>query len=108
MNSPRILSMFTFCVWSWFIFLQSLAAKAELLYTAILTMQDTFLRQVYITFLSTIQELASVHALRRNEKLFAGLEFVWISKVDDSQRRTTARVVNDVLTKIFHHITPIN
>jgi len=52
-----------------------------------------------VRLLAAVDELTRVHALNGNESLLALLEFVWVSKLDDSQRSSAAGVVNDV----FHY-----
>ena len=56
------------------------------------------------TFLSTVDELASVHALSSYEGLCPQLVLVWVTECDLGQRGATARVVNDVLTKHYHRL----
>eukprot|EP00117_Sycon_ciliatum_P037322 scpid98318/ scgid27944/ len=47
--------------------------------------------------LSTVDELASIHALSGNEVFMAQLVTVWVSEGHNCKRSTTARIVNDVL-----------
>jgi len=51
--------------------------------------------------LAAVDELARVHALHRDERLLALLEFVGISKLDDGERGAAAGVVNDVFDDAF-------
>merc|ERR1719260_480954 len=51
--------------------------------------------------LAAVDELTRVHALDGDERLLALLEFVGISKLDDGQRRSSTRVVDDVLNDAF-------
>merc|ERR1711931_278282 len=51
--------------------------------------------------LAAIDELTRVHALHRDERLLALLEFVGISKLDDGERCAAAWVVNDVFDDAF-------
>jgi len=50
-----------------------------------------------VRLLAAVDELARVHALHRDERLLALLEFVRISELDDGERRAASGVVNDVL-----------
>lgn len=49
------------------------------------------------TLLATVEELAGVHALGSDEQLRALLVAVRVSEHNASQRRSAARVVDDVL-----------
>lgn len=60
-------------------------------------LQTGFATVECITFLSTVQELASVHALGGDKEFLSGFEFVRISEVYDGQGCATTRVVDDVL-----------
>ena len=55
--------------------------------------------QNVITFLSAIYKLASVHAFSSDEEFFSGFILVWIAESDDSQGRSSTRIVDDVLHK---------
>merc|ERR1719384_3099199 len=50
-----------------------------------------------VSLLASVDELASVHALRGNEGLRLQLVTVWVTECDLSKGSTTARVVDDVL-----------
>merc|ERR1719336_3518368 len=50
-----------------------------------------------ISLLASVDELASVHALRGNEGLRLQLVTVWVTECDLGKGSTTARVVDDVL-----------
>merc|ERR1719315_394316 len=50
-----------------------------------------------VRLLAAVDKLARVHALHRDERLLALLEFVRISELDDGERRAASGVVNDVL-----------
>lgn len=49
------------------------------------------------TFLSTVDELSSVHSLNCQEVFFPGLEPVRVTEVNYSKGRSTTRVMDDVL-----------
>merc|ERR1719309_1674736 len=49
------------------------------------------------SLLAAVDKLSGVHALDRDERLLALLESVRISELDDSQRRSATRVVDDIL-----------
>merc|ERR1712025_803511 len=49
------------------------------------------------SLLAAVDKLSGVHTLDRDERLLALLESVRISELDDSQRRSATRIVDDIL-----------
>jgi hypothetical protein len=58
-----------------------------------------------LTLLASIYELARVHALSSDEKLALGAVLVSIAELNNSERRTTAGIVNDLLHDTLYEKT---